>query len=51
MADPMQIVLSADIWKLVRDEFETTDLGEVEVKGFGRQNIYSLDAEGDGRFR
>ena len=27
------------------------DLGEVQVKGFGTQHIYSLEAEASGRFR
>ena len=50
LADPMQIVISEDTWALVRDEFACTDLGEAEVKGFGTQHIYSLDAEASGRF-
>ncbi len=50
LADPMQIVISEATWELVRDEFACSDLGEVEVKGFGTQRIYSLDAEASGRF-
>jgi adenylate cyclase len=50
LAEPMQIVVSQDTWALIRDEFNCSDLGEVEVKGFGTQNIYSLDAEASGRF-
>jgi adenylate cyclase len=50
LADPMQIVISEPTWTLVRDEFACSDLGEVEVKGFGSQRIYSLDAESSGRF-
>lgn len=50
LADSMQIVISADTWALIRDEFNCSDLGEVEVKGFGSQTIYSLDAESSGRF-
>ena len=50
LADPMQIVMSEDTWAMVRDEFACTDLGEVEVKGFGTQRIFSLDAEASGRF-
>jgi adenylate cyclase len=51
LADPMQIVISDATWALVRDEFACTDLGETEVKGFGTQHIYTLDAESSGRFR
>jgi class 3 adenylate cyclase len=50
LADPMQIVISEDTWALIRDEFNCSDLGEAEVKGFGTQHIYSLDAEASGRF-
>jgi class 3 adenylate cyclase len=50
LADPMQIVISQDSYELIRDEFACSDLGEVEVKGFGSQHIYSLDAEASGRF-
>ena len=50
LADPGQIVISEDTWKLVRDEFSCADLGEVAVKGFGTQRIFSLDAEASGRF-
>ncbi len=50
LADPMQIVISESTWSLIRDEFACTDLGEAEVKGFGSQRIYSLDAESTGRF-
>ena len=50
LADPMQICISEATWALVRDDFATSELGEVEVKGFGTQRIYSLDAEASGRF-
>jgi class 3 adenylate cyclase len=50
LADPMQIVVSSDSWMLIRDEFACSDLGEVEVKGFGTQRIFSLDSEASGRF-
>ena len=50
LAEPGQIVISEATWKLVRDEFSCNDLGEVEVKGFGTQRVYSLDSESSGRF-
>jgi class 3 adenylate cyclase len=50
LADPMQIVISEDTYALVKDEFTCRDLGEIEIKGFGAQHIYSLDAEASGRF-
>jgi adenylate cyclase len=45
LAQPMQILLSADTYALIRDEFSCTDQGEHELKGFGRQQIYSLESE------
>jgi adenylate cyclase len=51
LAEPMQIVISESTWQLIRDEFTCGDLGQVEVKGFGNQHIYSLDAEDQRPFR
>lgn len=45
VSQPMKITISEDFRNLVRDEFETTDLGEVEIKGFGTQRIYALESE------
>lgn len=44
-ADPMQIVISEDTFGLIGHQFLTTDLGDVNVKGFGTQRLYSLDSE------
>jgi len=46
LAEPMQILVSADTHALIEDDFELTDLGEHEVKGFGSQNVYALVGEG-----
>lgn len=43
LSDPMQITLCEDMYPLIRHEFELTDLGEVDIKGFGKKKIYSLD--------
>jgi adenylate cyclase len=45
LAEPMQIVITEDTYQLIRDDFTCTDLGDVDVKGFGTQRVYSLDAE------
>jgi class 3 adenylate cyclase len=45
LAEPMQIVLSKETFSRVGHQFITTDLGEYDVKGFGTQRLYSLDAE------
>jgi adenylate cyclase len=44
-AEPMTIVVSDQTEALIRDEFVLTDLGEIDVKGFGTQRIFSLDGE------
>jgi adenylate cyclase len=48
-AEPMQIVVSEPTYDLIRHDFRFSDLGEVELKGFGAQHLYSLDGEGDQR--
>ena len=50
LAESMQIVMSEEMFRLVCDDFSATDLGPVEIKGFGEEHIYSLDAEASGRF-
>jgi len=46
LADPMQILVSADTHERIRDQFELSDLGERDVKGFGPQSVYALVGEG-----
>jgi adenylate cyclase len=51
LSEPMHITMTEDTADLLRDDFTLSDLGEFEVKGFGRQQLYSLDSElGAGRF-
>ncbi|MFA9431854.1 adenylate/guanylate cyclase domain-containing protein [Egicoccus sp. AB-alg2] len=45
LAEPMQILVSEPAYQLIRNDFVLTDLGIVEVKGFGPQQLYSLDRE------
>jgi adenylate cyclase len=45
LAEPMQILVSGDTYARIRDDFSLADLGEHELKGFGMQRVYSLDAE------
>jgi adenylate cyclase len=44
-AEPMQIVMTADTHRRIREEFTCSDLGTHEIKGFGTQHLYALDAE------
>jgi adenylate cyclase len=45
LAEPMTIAMSSMTYDLICDDFVCTELGEEEVKGFGTQRIYRLDAE------
>ncbi len=45
LAEPMQILVSADAYALLRDEFDLAERGEHEVKGFGTQRVYELTGE------
>jgi len=45
LSQPMEISVSEQTWDLIEDEFELHDLGEHEVRGFGRQRVYRLDGE------
>jgi adenylate cyclase len=45
MAEPMTILVSANTVELIRNDFVLTELGDVEIKGFGTQPVWSLDGE------
>ncbi len=45
MAEPMQILITSSTYARISNEFNCTELGEYQVKGFGTQQIYSLDSE------
>lgn len=42
-SDPMEITLCEDMYDLIRGEFDMTDRGEAEVKGFGKKRLYKLE--------
>ena len=44
LADPMQIVLCEDMAPLIEGEFNLTELDAVDIKGFGRKQLYQLNA-------
>ncbi|HMB47666.1 MAG TPA: adenylate/guanylate cyclase domain-containing protein [Afifellaceae bacterium] len=44
LADPMQILLCEDMVPLIDKEFNLTELNSVEIKGFGRKQLYQLEA-------
>ena len=45
VAEPMQIVVTSQTYGRLKDEFTCRDLGTHEIKGFGEQRLYSLEAE------
>jgi adenylate cyclase len=45
LSEPMQITISDSTYRLIKDDFECTERGEFEVKGFGAQKLYFLERE------
>jgi adenylate cyclase len=45
ISEPMEITISEATYELIRQEFLCSELGEVEVKGFGKQRLFTLDGE------
>lgn len=44
-SEPMRITISEGTYQLIKDEFECTERGEFEIKGFGLQKLYFLERE------
>lgn len=47
IARPMSIALNADTYERIRADFRFRDMGEREIKGFGRQRIYALEGSAE----
>ncbi len=45
LCKPMQIIVNYETAEALGDEFDVSDQGKVDVKGFGPTTIYSLDFE------
>ncbi len=45
LAEPGTILMNEDTYALLKDDFLCTELDEVDVKGFGRQQLFRLDGE------
>lgn len=45
LSEPMQITISENTYQLIKDDFECSERGEFEVKGFGTQKLYFLERE------
>lgn len=48
-AEPMKIALGAEMASVLRDDFVISERGETEIKGFGPQRVFYLDAESERR--
>jgi class 3 adenylate cyclase len=47
IARPMSIALNADTYERIRTDFRFRELGEREIKGFGRQRIFALEGSAE----
>jgi class 3 adenylate cyclase len=45
LSEPMQVTISQDTYKLIKDDFACSERGEFEVKGFDTKTLYFLDRE------
>jgi adenylate cyclase len=45
LSEPMKITISESTYQLIKDEFDCSERGEFEVKGFGTQKLYFLERE------
>lgn len=45
LSEPMRITISEHTYALIKDDFECSERGEFEVKGFGTQTLYFLERE------
>ena len=44
LSEPMEITLCEDMHELIKNDFQFTERGEMDVKGFGPKKIYTLNA-------
>jgi class 3 adenylate cyclase len=42
-SEPMTITLCEDMHNLIRSEFDLTEIGEADIKGFGKKRLYRLE--------
>ena len=45
LSESMSITISEPTYHLIKDDFECSEVGVFEVKGFGEQTVYTLDRE------
>ena len=49
LCEPMKILIDDQTWQMVREDFATSEFGEVEIKGFDTRQLYGLEYEIHGR--
>lgn len=45
ISEPMHITISEETYELVKNDFDCSERGEFEIKGFGTRTLYFLDSE------
>lgn len=45
VAEPMTVAISEGTYNLIKDDFECSEVGEFELKGFGLNTVYSIERE------
>lgn len=45
LSEPMQILVSSELRERIQDHFVLRSIGEVDIKGFGVQEVFSLEDE------
>ena len=44
-SEPMRITLCEDMYELIKYDFNFSERGEFEIKGFGKKKLYFLEGE------
>jgi len=47
LADPMDILISEEMYQYLRTQFHVEELGEMEIRGFGPKRVYRLHSAND----
>ncbi len=50
LSEPMKVTISESTYQLIKNDFDCSERGEFEVKGFGTSKLYFLEREHKGRY-
>ena len=45
LSEPMRITISHETYDLIKDDFDCSERGDFEIKGFGTRDLFYLDSE------